>query len=101
MEFLRKTSLSHRRGVVEQRSATRIAALYAIEEEIRGRSAEERREVQNERSRPLLELLVVRRDLGQAIEKIRQHEGHSLRAGTLGGRYNNALLRRGPPGDRQ
>src|SRR6266568_4542296 len=35
----------------------RIAALYAIEEEIRGRSAEERREVRNARSRPLLESL--------------------------------------------
>ena len=33
----------------------RIAALYAIEEEIRGRSAEERRAARNERSRPLLE----------------------------------------------
>src|SRR5439155_7283935 len=35
----------------------RIAALYAIEEEIRGRSAEERREIRNARSRPLLESL--------------------------------------------
>jgi hypothetical protein len=35
----------------------RIAALYAIEDEIRGRSAEERRKVRNERSRPLLESL--------------------------------------------
>src|ERR1700676_2572473 len=34
-----------------------IAALYVIEEEIRGRSAEERREVRNARSRPLLESL--------------------------------------------
>lgn len=32
-----------------------IAALYAIEDKIRGRSAEERRAVRNERSRPLLE----------------------------------------------
>jgi transposase len=32
-------------------------ALYVIEEEIRGRSAEERREVRNERSRPSLESL--------------------------------------------
>ena len=35
----------------------RIGALYAIEKEIRGRSPEERREVRNERSRPLLESL--------------------------------------------
>ena len=35
----------------------RIGALYAIEKEIRGRSPEERREVRNERARPLLESL--------------------------------------------
>ncbi len=35
----------------------RIGKLYAIEKEIRGRSPEERREVRNERSRPLLESL--------------------------------------------
>jgi transposase len=35
----------------------RIAGLYAIEKEIRGRAPEERREVCNARSRPLLESL--------------------------------------------
>lgn len=35
----------------------RIAGLYAIEKEIRGRSPDERREVRNTRSRPLLESL--------------------------------------------
>lgn len=35
----------------------RIAALYAIEKEIRGRRPDERREVRNTRSRPLLESL--------------------------------------------
>jgi len=35
----------------------RIAALYAIEEEIRGHSAEERRAVRTERGKPLLESL--------------------------------------------
>src|SRR5713226_3078170 len=35
----------------------RIGALYAIEKEIRGRPADERREVRNTRSRPLLESL--------------------------------------------
>jgi transposase len=40
---------------VAKEALERIAALYAIEEEIRGRSAEERRAVRNERSRPLLE----------------------------------------------
>jgi transposase len=36
---------------------TRIAALYRIEQEIRGRSAEERRMARQERSRPLVEAL--------------------------------------------
>src|SRR5215204_4020961 len=36
---------------------TRIAALYRIESEIRGRSADERRAVRQERSRPLVEAL--------------------------------------------
>lgn len=40
---------------VAKEALERIAVLYAIEEEIRGRSAEERRAVRNERSRPLLE----------------------------------------------
>lgn len=40
---------------VAKEALERIAALYAIEEKIRGRSAEERRQVRNERSRPLLE----------------------------------------------
>ena len=35
----------------------RIAVLYAIEKEIRGRPPDERREVRNTRSRPLLESL--------------------------------------------
>jgi transposase len=36
---------------------TRIAALYRIEDDIRGRSSEERRAVRQERSRPLVEAL--------------------------------------------
>jgi hypothetical protein len=35
----------------------RIAALYAIEREIRGRPPDERREIRNARSRPLMESL--------------------------------------------
>ena len=42
---------------IAKEALERIAALYAIEEEIRGRSAEERRAVRNERNRPLLESL--------------------------------------------
>ena len=36
---------------------TRVAALYAIEGEIRGRSAEHRRRIRQERSRPIIEAL--------------------------------------------
>ncbi len=35
----------------------RIAALYRIEEDIRGRSAEERRAIRQERTKPLIEAL--------------------------------------------
>ena len=40
---------------VAKEALERIAALYVIEEEIRGHSAEERRAVRNERGKPLLE----------------------------------------------
>ena len=43
------------KSAVAKEALERIAALYAIEEEIRGRSAEERRAVRNERSRLLLD----------------------------------------------
>ena len=45
------------KSAVAKEALERIAALYVIEEEIRGRSAEERREVRNARSRPLLDSL--------------------------------------------
>jgi len=45
------------KSAVAKEALERIAALYAIEEEIRGRSAEERREIRNARSRPLRESL--------------------------------------------
>jgi len=45
------------KSAVAKEALERIAALYAIEEEIRGRSAEERRVVRNERSKPMLESL--------------------------------------------
>jgi Transposase IS66 family len=41
-------------SAVAKEALERIAALYAIEEEIRGRSAEERRQVRSERSKPRL-----------------------------------------------
>src|SRR5271168_3111290 len=45
------------KSAVAKETLERIAALYVIEDEIRGRSAEERRDVRNARSRPLLESL--------------------------------------------
>jgi len=45
------------KSAVAKEALERIAALYTIEEEIRGRSAEERRGIRNARSRPLLESL--------------------------------------------
>jgi hypothetical protein len=36
---------------------TRVAALYAIEAEIRGQAAEHRRRIRHERSRPIVEAL--------------------------------------------
>jgi transposase len=45
------------KSAVAKEALERIAALYAIEDTICGRSAEERRTVRNERSKPLLESL--------------------------------------------
>jgi transposase len=45
------------KSAVAKEALERIAALYVIEDTIRGRSAEERRTVRNERSKPLLESL--------------------------------------------
>jgi hypothetical protein len=42
---------------------------------------------------------IVRTNPGQAIEKIRYHQGHPLRTGAVGG--GDALLRGWPPGNRQ
>jgi len=42
---------------IASEALTRIAALYRIEDDIRGRSAEERRTIRQERSRPLVEAL--------------------------------------------
>ena len=48
--------VAHKSAVAAE-ALERIAALYAIEKEIHGRSPEERRAARNERSRPLLESL--------------------------------------------
>ena len=48
--------MAHKSPVAAE-AIERIAGLYAIEKEIRGRPPDERREVRNKRSRPLLESL--------------------------------------------
>jgi transposase len=45
------------RSPVASEALERIAGLYAVENDIRGRSPEERRQVRDERSRPQLESL--------------------------------------------
>ena len=45
------------RAPIAAEALSRIAALYRIEAEIRGRSADERRAVRQERSRPLVAAL--------------------------------------------
>jgi transposase len=64
----------------------RIAGLYAIEKEVRGRPADERREVRNSRSRPLLESLKqwFEETLGKLSRKSDTGYGRSLRTRTLG-----------------
>jgi outer membrane protein assembly factor BamB len=63
----------------------RIGALYAIEKEIRGRSPEERREVRNQQTRPLLESFKqwLEATLGKLSRKS-DRAGGSLRAGPVG-----------------
>jgi transposase len=48
--------VAHRSPVAAE-AMERIAALYAVEKEIRGRPADDRREIRNVRARPLLEAL--------------------------------------------
>ena len=50
------SQVAHKSPVAEE-ALKRIGALYAVESDINGRSPEERREIRNTRSRPLLESL--------------------------------------------
>ena len=61
----------------------RIGGLYAVEADIRGRSAEERRAVRQDRSRPLIEVLEawLRARLGTIRQKGKLAEAISPRAG--------------------
>ena len=63
----------------------RIAGLYAIEKEIRGRPPDERREVQHVRQAVAgIAETMVRRDLRETLAKIRYGYGRSLRTRTVG-----------------
>jgi hypothetical protein len=68
----------------------RIAELYAIEQEIRGRLPEERREIRNTRSRPLLESL--KQWLEETLGKLSRKSDTALAVRYALGRWE-ALLR--------
>ena len=68
----------------------RIAALYAIEKEIRGRPPDERREVRNTRSRPLLESL--KQWLEETLGKLSRKSDTALAVRYALGRWE-ALMR--------
>jgi transposase len=78
------------KSAVAKEALQRIAALYAIEEEIRGRSAEERREIRKARSRPLLESL--KQWLEETLGKLSQKSDTTKAIRYALGRWD-ALLR--------
>ena len=79
----------------------RIAELYAIEKDIRGRSADERRAVRQQKSRPLVDALrtVAARQARPDQPEEQARRGHPLRPVALGG--PDPLPRRRPHRDRQ
>lgn len=80
---------AHKSPVAAQ-ALERIGALYAIEKEIRGRSPEERREIRNERARPLLESL--KQWLETTLSKLSRKSDTALAVRYALGRWE-ALLR--------
>src|SRR5580658_1851219 len=68
----------------------RIAELYAVEKEIRGRSADERREIRDQRSRPLLESF--KQWLEETLEKLSRKSDTALAVRYTLGRWE-ALMR--------
>jgi transposase len=75
---------------VAAEAVERIAGLYAIEKEIRGRPAEERREIRNTRSRPLLESL--KQWLEETLGKLSRKSDTALAVRYALGRWE-ALMR--------
>jgi transposase len=78
------------KSAVAKEALERIAALYAIEEAIRGRSAEERRAVRNERSRPLLESM--KQWMEETLGKLSRKSDTTKAIGYALGRWD-ALMR--------
>ena len=81
--------MAHKSPVAAE-AIERIAALYAIEDEIRGRAPEERRAVRNERSRPLLESL--KQWLEETLGKLSKKSDTTMAVRYALGRWD-ALLR--------
>ena len=81
--------VAHKSPVAEE-ALRRIGELYAIEAEIRGRKPEERRQVRNERSRPLLESL--KQWLEETLGKLSRKSDTSLAVRYALGRWE-ALMR--------
>jgi transposase len=75
---------------VAQEALRRIGELYAIEADIRGRKPEERRQVRNERSRPLLDSL--KQWLEETLGKLSRKSDTSLAVRYALGRWE-ALMR--------
>ena len=79
-----------RKSPVATEALERIGELYAVESEIRGRSSEERREIRNARSRPLLESL--KQWLEEILSKLSRKSDTAMAVRYALGRWE-ALLR--------
>ena len=78
------------KSLVAKEALERIAALYAVESDINGRSPEERREIRNTRSRPLLESL--KQWLEETLGKLSKKSDTAVAVRYALGRWD-ALLR--------
>src|SRR6202043_3038889 len=78
------------KSLVAAEALARIGALYAVEGDISGRSPEERREVRNTRSRPLLESL--KQWLEETLDKLSRKSDTAMAVRYALGRWE-ALMR--------
>ena len=90
--------MSPRKRRWPRKPCARIAALYAIEADIRGQTAEDRRAVRQQRSRPLVEAMHdwLTEITRPHLRPFRAGPGHPLRAQSLGG--TDPVPGRWPPG---